>query len=245
MQVLEVVRIGIIKDVKKMIIGLKAGHTIKGVGTGATGIVKETDKNREVVEKLTNMLNKKGHTVIDCTIDSSNNDTKESVLIANKYKLDIFIDVHLNASNITDANGVEVFTYSAGGTAFNYAKKVQSELVHRIGWRDRGVKQANFYTLRYTTAPALYLELGFVTNRNDMNRWNTQVICNSVFKAITGVEYTDQVIEPKPPTEATTNVYRVSLNGTQIGAYSNIDNICKEVKTALQDNITNITIIKK
>ena len=57
-----------------MIIGIDMGHTLTGKGTGAVGVVKETDKNREAGKRLISMLTAKGHTVVNCTVDNSSND---------------------------------------------------------------------------------------------------------------------------------------------------------------------------
>ena len=57
-----------------MIIGIDMGHTLSGAGTGANGFVSETQKNREVGNRLIAMLREKGHTVINCTVDTSSND---------------------------------------------------------------------------------------------------------------------------------------------------------------------------
>ena len=58
-----------------MIIGLDAGHTLSGAGTGASSkYASETVKNREILNKLTAILREKGHTVVNCTIDKSSND---------------------------------------------------------------------------------------------------------------------------------------------------------------------------
>ena len=48
-----------------MIVGIDMGHTLSGVGTGANGFVSETQKNREVGNRLMAMLKEKGHTVIN------------------------------------------------------------------------------------------------------------------------------------------------------------------------------------
>lgn len=168
------------------------GHTLSGTGTGAAGVVKETDKNREVGRRLTQMLQEKGHTVVNATIDRSGNDLADAVAIANKHKdADLFISIHLNAFN-GSAYGVETYIYSGSWSnkSRNKAKadKIQSELA-KI-WTNRGVKENNYYVLRETIADAVLVELGFCDNKADMAKWNTEEICKRLFKGITGSEYT-------------------------------------------------------
>ena len=41
---------------------------------------------------------------------------------------------------------------------------IQKQFKERVGRRDRGVKQAGFYVISYTTMPSTLVELGFLTN---------------------------------------------------------------------------------
>ena len=178
-----------------MIIGLDMGHTLSGAGTGARGYVEETVKNREVGNRLMAMLREKGHTVINCTVDKSSNDLYDRTCKANAQRLDLFVSLHLNAFKPTEnPMGVETYIYNGAynGKEANRAKAqaIQSALVQDIGWIDRKVKEANYYVLRETVAPAVLVELGFCDSRVDMNKWNTEKIAAALFRGITGVAYT-------------------------------------------------------
>ena len=169
---------------------LNAGHTLSGIGTGAVGICKETDKNRQILNRLTEMFKEKGHTVINATVDKSKNDLSDICKLANTNKgADLFISLHLNAFSDPNANGVETFHYSSSSKGKEYANKVQKELVSKTGWYNRGVKTANFYVLKNTSMPSILLELGFCTSKVDMDKWNTENICKAIFKGITNKEY--------------------------------------------------------
>ena len=177
-----------------MIIGIDMGHTLSGAGTGANGFVSETQKNREVGNRLIAMLREKGHTVINCTVDKSSNDLADRVYKANAQRLDLFVSLHLNAFKTTEnPMGVETYIYNGAynGKEANRAKAqaIQSALVKDIGWIDRKVKEANFYVLRETVAPAVLVELGFCDSRADMNKWNTEKIAAALFRGITGTAY--------------------------------------------------------
>lgn len=204
---------------------LDMGHTLSGAGTGAVGVVKETDKNRQLGKRLIAMLQEKGHTVVNCTVDSSTNDLAARVAIANKHKdADLFISLHLNAFN-GSAYGVETFIYNgswAGKTA-NKAKAqaIQTELA-KI-WYNRGVKENNFYVLRETIMPAVLVELGFCDNKGDMDKWNNEEIAKRLFKGITGTEYT--TTSTGGSTSTVNTHYRVIC-----GSYTNKANAEAQVK---------------
>lgn len=189
-----------------MVIGVDMGHSLSGAGTGAVGIYKEVDKNREAGKRLIAMLQEKGHTVINCTVDSASSQTAQLNGITNKanaQKLDLFVSLHLNSYN-GSAYGVETYVYPNCNKTV--AKRVQDKLVAEIGWRDRGVKEANFHVLRETVAPAILVELGFCDNAGDMNKWNTEKIAKALFEGITNTVYTP----PAPPTPpASSTMFRV------------------------------------
>lgn len=179
-----------------MIIGLDAGHTLSGAGTGASSkYASETVKNREILNKLTAILREKGHTVVNCTVDKSSNDLADRVSLANAQNLDLFVSLHLNAyKETTDAMGVETYIWNgswAGKEANRViAKRVNDKLVSSIGWKDRKVKEANYYVLRETIAPAILIELGFCDSKKDMELWDTTKISVALFEAITNTTYT-------------------------------------------------------
>ena len=195
-----------------MIIGIDMGHTLTGKGTGAKGYASETDKNREVGKRLIAMLQEKGHKVINCTVDKSNNDLGDRCALANKQKIDIFVSLHLNAFKMTTSPmGVEVYTV-ANSSISNKAKAVLTELIAATGWKDRGYKTANYYVLKNTKAPAMLIELGFCDSKADMDAWNTEKIAAAIFKGITGAAYTAApAANTHPPTKDEETYYRVCV----------------------------------
>ena len=198
-----------------MRIGIDMGHTLSGNGTGAQGYVKESDKNREAGKRLIQMLQENKHTVVNCTVDKSSNDLVDRVRKANAQPLDLFLSIHLNAFKKTSSEmGVETFTYRGSSKAKETAKDIQAALVANIGWKNRGVKEANYHVLRETKAPAVLVELGFCDSKGDMDKWDTEKIAAALFKGITGSEYKAPV---KPSVEGV--MYRVVC-----GSYSDRDN---------------------
>lgn len=222
-----------------MICGINDGHCLTGKGTGAVSVVKETDMNRKIGKRLREMLKEEGHGVIDCTVDNSNNDLADIVAKANKQHLDLFISLHLNCFSDVSAIGVETFSYAKTGNGHTYATKIQQELVNSIGWKNRGKKEADFYVLKNTNASAVLIELGFCSNKGDMDKWDTEKIAKAIFKAITGNEY----VSNKPSVNnSNTIVYRILKEGKQIGAFSKKENILKEIGAALDSNVRTIEI---
>jgi len=90
---------------------------------------------------------------------------------ANSWGADVYISVHANAFGTggwNNTSGIETFTYpTASRESFVLAKLVQDELVKATKRNDRGIKTANFAVLRETSMPAILVECGFMTNKEE------------------------------------------------------------------------------
>lgn len=193
-----------------MIIQIDKGHAIDGV-RGAKDILDEVNENRKIGDRLIEMLREKGHTVYDVSCDISDSVNGQLQAIVTKSKsmyADLFISIHLNAGG---GHGTETYTFSSSGVARDFATKINPEVVNSCGFRNRGLKTANFYVLRETICPAVLVEVCFVDSQEDVTKLNTEAVAKALFKGITGQEY---VINP--PTTENEIFYRVV-----VGAYKN------------------------
>ena len=93
--------------------------------------------------------------------------------LAKALEADLFVSLHCNHSDNPNARGIEVYVsrkqkeFSKASVFMGY--QIESSLCEAIGYESRGVKFANFQVLRETTeyCPAILLELGFLTNRDE------------------------------------------------------------------------------
>ncbi len=58
--------------------------------------------------------------------------------------------------------------------SLKFAKYVQDQMRTRVGRIDRGVKQAPFWVISFTTMPSVLIELGFLTNPNEEDFLNSE-----------------------------------------------------------------------
>ena len=168
---------------------LDAGHALKGaVGAHANGMKEEVEA-RKIVSLLEQKLKKLGHKVVVCSCDvepDTNRQLQRIVGIANAHKdADLFVSIHMNAFAKESANGVETFSYSKSGVGHEFATKVQKELV-KIGYTDRGKKEAGFYVLRHTHSPAILVECGFITSSKDNKLHSPEKLSDAIVTGITG-----------------------------------------------------------
>lgn len=169
--------------------GIDMGHN---TGAGASKILNETTENRKIGKELIRMLKEKGHTVVDCTNENAVNQLSGIVNKANAQSLDLFCSIHLNSGG---GHGTE--TYIWNGTWSNkeknraIAKRINDAVVSSCNFRNRGVKEANFYVLRATNAPAILVEVCFVDSQEDANKLNHVAVAKALFKGITNTEYVE------------------------------------------------------
>lgn len=145
---------------------LDAGHGGKDSGAIGTYERKEKDDCQLLTDLVVNKLQGSGITVI---VNTDTNQTLQSVVCqSNTENVGLFISIHRNAFDDPSANGLEVYTcINAQEITKRNANLVYDKLLKVANMKPRGVKEANYYILKYTNAPAMLLEIGFVTNAND------------------------------------------------------------------------------
>jgi len=86
--------------------------------------------------------------------------------MANKQGADIFVSIHANAINMRrqDVNGLETYYYQSGR---RLAQTIHNRVLRSVPINDRKVRKARFYVLRKSAMPAVLVEVGFVTGRDD------------------------------------------------------------------------------
>lgn len=149
-----------------VVIMLDYGH-----GGKDPGAVYKGRKEADDVLRLGQAVAKKLRLVGINIKETRTTDTFLSLEERSKYERKIrphyFISFHRNAFKPEHASGVETFVYlNNNEQSGNVAAEIQNRLVG-IGFKNRGVKKANFHVLRETYAPAVLLEVGFIDNSGD------------------------------------------------------------------------------
>lgn len=150
---------------------LDYGHGGRDLGA-CYGAKREADDVLAIGKIVAKHLRAKGVVVQETRKDDSFVSLASRCHIANKANYDYFISFHRNAYFPEIASGTEVYVHPNGSPkARRLASRLQACLVD-FGYRDRGVKKANFYVLRGTRAPALLVEIGFIDNSVDNWRFD-------------------------------------------------------------------------
>lgn len=87
--------------------------------------------------------------------------------MANAWPADLFLSLHCNAAATDQAHGYETFVHNNASAESRRVAQIIHGHLAKLFRADRGLKTANFHVLRETRMPAVLVEMGFVTNRQD------------------------------------------------------------------------------
>jgi len=217
-----------------MKISLDSGHGLNTAGNRTPDGMREWSFNSVVASYIANEL--KGYMDVN-TIRVDDISGKTDVPLstrtarANGEKADVYISVHANAygsGGWNNTQGIETFTYpTASRESFVLAKLVQGELVKATKRNDRGIKTANFAVLRSTNMPAILVECGFMTNKEEAALLKSDAYRKTCAVAITKGIAAMYGLKKKPKLED--HIYRVSVDGKQIFALREKENIIRQL----------------
>jgi N-acetylmuramoyl-L-alanine amidase len=147
---------------KKVI--LDAGHGGSDTGCYSAAGDNESTYVLEMVKLVKDLL----EPYVDVLLTREDNSfvsLRERVLLANTEECDLFVSMHTNSSYNTSAQGYEVFTSRGQTKADELALKLASRHVESFpAQRNRGIKEAGYYVLKFTKCPAALIEFGFFSN---------------------------------------------------------------------------------
>jgi len=162
---------------------IDVGHG--GVDSGAVyGNLYEKDINLEVGKRLYALLQSRGiPAVLNRTHDYALSDDNRWHRTSSRHLRDlsqrmgltreiehvIFVSLHVNAGNSPRAHGPLVL-HQQQGESYLLASSVQSEMNALFHTAKRPVAVNSIYILKYVKSPAVLIELGFISNKDDRAR---------------------------------------------------------------------------
>lgn len=152
----------VIKSGAKVIID--AGHGGGDVGAMRDEIY-EKDINLDVANMLKKYLVSKGVKVIMTRDSDVKIPLSDRVDLANFSKADVFVSLHVNSAHNPEISGIETHWYKKNSNEF--AKIVHNNLTLGLDSYDRGLFNSQFYVINHTKMPAVLVEMGFISNKND------------------------------------------------------------------------------
>lgn len=149
---------------------------------------------------------------------------------ANTWGANFYLSIHINSFNGT-ASGYEDYIHdsvSDTSQTAQYQNILHEEIVKLNSLSDRGKKKADFHVLRESNMPAMLSENGFIDNASDAAKlkdanWRQQVAQGHVNGLVRAFQ-----LSLKGDT------HRVIVDGTQIGAFRDDQNVLDAVQRHLK-----------
>ena len=140
---------------------------------GTTGVNKTPEKaiNLLTAELLTSKLRSAGAEVILTRESDKYVDLRKRVAISTQRNADAFISIHYDAHESSSVHGFT--TYYTNSNQKALAQAIHKGLSSKIALRDRGVQPGNYLVIRENSKPAVLLELGYLSNRDEERTVNT------------------------------------------------------------------------
>lgn len=144
------------------------GHGGDRPGACYEGIM-EKDIDLAVSLKLVSILQNQGFQVIMTRSTDVEIGLYERADLANAAGADVFVSLHSNAAeNRPDYQGIYTYYHPSSNRGARLAQAIQTPLCQITGGIDRGIKDADFVVLRETDMCAVLVEMGFMTNHEEL-----------------------------------------------------------------------------
>jgi N-acetylmuramoyl-L-alanine amidase len=153
----------------KILVVIDPGHGGKDSGAPGLGGLLEKDVVLPISTKLARILEQNGIQVVLTRDADFFVELQGRVDIAKRVNATLFVSIHANSvDNRSDVNGLEVYYYDSG---YALAETVRQTILQNISTlNNRGTRKARFYVLRKNTMPAILVETGYMTGREDNPR---------------------------------------------------------------------------
>ena len=188
-------------EVYDKVVVIDAGHGGNAPGATKQGI-NEKDIDLAIVLKVKELFDEAGDESVGVyytRTDDSNPSLEQRVDMANKAGADLFISVHNNSTKsgrMSSINGTAVMydeeKASEENGSMQLAQICLEEMTAALGSTSKGiVKGHEIYIIRTAEMPVALIEVGFMTNQDELNRLNdeayqkeaAQAIYNAIYRA--------------------------------------------------------------
>ncbi|MDR6549558.1 N-acetylmuramoyl-L-alanine amidase family protein [Paenibacillus qinlingensis] len=150
---------------KKLTVIIDAGHGDNDPGALSITGRHEKDFTLATANKVNALLIKdKRINVLMTRSDDTFIPLDDRVSVANNISADLFLSIHGNSAKAT-VSGTE--TYYNRPESLDFANVIHKYAVPATGFADRKVRQADFRVITKTNMPAVLLEVGYLSNKND------------------------------------------------------------------------------
>src|SRR5438093_1991050 len=188
------------------VVVLDPGHGGKRSGAMCGGVL-EKDLTLDVARRIDRLLDSEGIATLMTRMGDTFVSLADRAALANRARNCIFISIHFNEDNKPVASGVETYYAAHQITAGSFlaswlpflwrplssspnpesqdlAGLIQEALVARTRSIDRGTQGGQFFVIANVTSPAVLIEGGFLTNKEDISTLATEDYRDQIAAAV-------------------------------------------------------------
>lgn len=177
-------------EIYDKIIVLDAGHG--GWDPGAVNdTIYEKDLNLDILNYTKDLFENSDIKVYYTRTTDNYLSLEKRAKFSKNIKADLFVSLHMNASESDAACGTEVYYSGSNNKATYYgltSKKLAQALANNLyvamDSKLRGVVKNDYYVIRYNSMPAVLIELGFISNTEECARLSDTTYQKKAAKAI-------------------------------------------------------------
>ena len=209
------------------VVVLDPGHGGQDSGAMCGGVL-EKDLTLDVARRVDRLLNSEGIATLMTRVGDTYVSLADRAAFANRVRKCIFVSIHFNEDNKPVASGVETYyaahqitagSFLASWLPFlwrplsdspnlesqNLAALVQEALVARTRSVDRGTQARQFFVIANVTSPAILIEGGFLTNKEDISKLASEDYRGQIAAAVADgiLRYRDAASQRKSTLAAT------------------------------------------
>lgn len=191
--------LGFQKD-DRIVVVLDAGHGGRDQGTNS-GDVLEKEINLKVTERLAEVLEDADVKVLLTRTDDTKVGLEERASYANEQKADLFVSIHCNyCEDDAGVNGLECYYREDSEEGKALAEQVVEGIEGDSTIPCRGTRTANFRVLTKTRMPAVLVEIGYLSNRDECAKLTEESYQKLLVQRLAAgiLAYKDTLVEPMP-----------------------------------------------
>ena len=189
------------------VVVLDPGHGGEDSGAMCGGVL-EKDLTLDVARRIDRLLDSEGIATLMTRMGDTFVSLADRAALANRARNCIFVSIHFNEDNKPVASGVETYYAAHQITAGSFlaswlpflwrplsnspnpesqdlAGLIQEALVARTRAADRGVQARQFFVIANVTSPAVLIEGGFLTNKEDISKLASEDYRDQIAAAVT------------------------------------------------------------
>ena len=175
-----------------MNVAINAGHfpTLDSGACGQTGL-QEADVVKNISMIVSSILQSVGYT----TLFIQENELQDICDLSNNFNADIFVSIHCNGAENTEARGTETFFFDGNTAGTVLARCIQTQIIDSLQTIDRNIKDgSHLYVIKHTNCTAVLVETAFISNMEDEQLLITkqEEFAKSIARGIT--DYVQQFI---------------------------------------------------